>query len=78
MVVDALVEVVLVVDDVVELDVVELVETGGVVVVEVVVVEVVPEAEYSNVVVPVAPVESVAVMTYAPVTHSGVPPTCVL
>jgi hypothetical protein len=74
-VVETLVEVVLVVVDVVEVDVVE---TGGVVLVDVVVVEVVPEAEYSNVVVPVAPVESVAVMTNVPVTHSGVPPTCVL
>jgi hypothetical protein len=32
---------------------------------------------YSNVVVEVAPEESVAVMTYVPVTHNGVPPTCV-
>jgi hypothetical protein len=30
---------------------------------------------YWNVVVEVAPEESVAVMTYVPVTHNGVPPT---
>ena len=34
----------------------------------------VPVEVYSNVVVPVTPLESVAVMTYAPVTHNGVPP----
>ena len=45
--------------------------------VDVVDVLVVAGAVYSNVVVEVAPEESVAVMTYVPVTHNGVPPTCV-
>jgi hypothetical protein len=36
---------------------------------------VVAGAVYSKVAVAVAPEESVAVMTYVPVTHDGVPPT---
>jgi len=43
-------------------------EPGGVMVVPV----------YLNVVVPVAPLESVAVMTYVPVTHAEFPPTFVV
>ena len=43
----------------------------------VVVVEVTVEGAYWKVVVPVAPVESVADITYVPATHNGEPPTCV-
>jgi len=61
---------------------VEVVEAVGVVdVVEVVdeVVEVVePEGVYLKVIVPLAPFESAAAMTYVPVTHDGEPPTDVV
>jgi hypothetical protein len=75
--VDVEVETLPLVVEVLLVDVVVVVETDGVVAVDVVVVEVVPVAEYWKVVVAVAPEESVAVMTYVPVTHKGVPPTCV-
>jgi hypothetical protein len=79
-VVETLVEVVLVVVDVVEVDVVvelDVVEVDDdAVVVDVVVVVDTAGAVYSKVVSPVAPWESVAAMTYVPVTHEA-PPICV-